>query len=168
VAFFQDWSDQQIGDNRLQHRYNDNSFSKVYVVEDFHKHHQIAITIVKIPLTVSVIIPFSSSTITSAGVPTSNVLVMPTTVFRSAQHKRVLNKYMLFPFILGLLVAFSGCGLFPFGSSVQRCDLTISLSSSVTHMLSAVRLSSLPGNPHKTRSVLVLTHICACSAFFEP
>src|SRR5450759_155476 len=51
---------------------------------------------------------------------------------------------------------------------VSLCDLTISLSSSVTHMLSAVRLSSLPGNPHKTRSVLVLTHICACSAFFEP
>jgi outer membrane protein assembly factor BamB len=120
VAFFQDWSNQQIGGNRLQYRYNDNSFSKVYVVEDFHKHHQTAITIVKVPLTVSVIIPFSSSTITSAGVPTSNVPVMPTTVFRSAQHKRVLNKYMFFPFILGLLVAFSGCGLFPFGSSVQR------------------------------------------------
>src|SRR5258708_32817403 len=48
------------------------------------------------------------------------------------------------------------------------CDLTISLSSPVTHMLSTVRLSSLPGIPHKIRPVLVLTHICAWSAFFAP
>src|SRR5438876_2058324 len=51
---------------------------------------------------------------------------------------------------------------------IIRCDLTISLSSPVTHMLSTIRLSSLPGIPHQIRPVLVLTHICACSAFFEP
>jgi hypothetical protein len=67
-----------------------------------------------------------------------------------------------FIYALGIYLIFDGT------FDIYKCDLTISLSSPVTHMLSTVRLSSLPGIPHKIRPVLVLTHICACSAFFEP